>query len=244
MTGLLGARYGSFRRRTSPWASVRVGHNCGIADEVLPHRALVHLARRPTCRMYEAPRGAPVLRRPGCPAVPRRRRLGNEASITSGSLADHQAMSNSEIANRRIGFSEGPGVVIMAIDARRRQARQVVPRPRVVQFSLTEEEFAEVSVAARRCGLARGAFAAEATAYGPDNPWYRRATASGAGRIRAGSIERDVSFAHAAPEAQTGIDAAYHAEYDRYGPRIVGPLTGSGAYGVTVRLAPQPDREK
>jgi hypothetical protein len=109
-------------------------------------------------------------------------------------------MSNSEIANRRIGFSEGPGVVIMAIDARRRQARQVVPRPRVVQFSLTED-----------------AFAAEATAYGPDNPWYRRATASGAGRIRAGSIERDVSFAHAAPGAQTGIDAAYHAEYDRYG---------------------------
>jgi hypothetical protein len=132
----------------------------------------------------------------------------------------------------------------MAIDARRRQARQVVPRPRVVQFSLTEEEFAEVSVAARRCGFARGAFAAEATAYGPDNPWYRRATASGAGRIRAGSIERDVSFAHAAPEPQTDKDAAYHAEYDRYGPRIVGPVTGSGAYGVTVRLAPQPDREK
>ena len=40
------------------------------------------------------------------------------------------------------------------------------------------------------------------------------------------------------------IDAAYHAEYDRYGPRIVGPVTGSGAYGLTVRLAPQPDREK
>ena len=38
-----------------------------------------------------------------------------------------------------------------------------MPRPRVVQFSLTEEEFAEVSVAAGRSGLARGAFAAEAT---------------------------------------------------------------------------------
>jgi hypothetical protein len=33
----------------------------------------------------------------------------------------------------------------------------------VVQFSLTEEEFAEVSEAARRSGLARGAFAAEVT---------------------------------------------------------------------------------
>src|ERR1019366_1376371 len=35
-------------------------------------------------------------------------------------------------------------------------------RPRVVQFSLTEEEFEDVSRAAERSGLARGAFAAEA----------------------------------------------------------------------------------
>lgn len=45
----------------------------------------------------------------------------------------------------------------------RRRSRQVVPRPRVVQFSLTEEEFGEVSQAAERSGLARGAFAAEVT---------------------------------------------------------------------------------
>jgi hypothetical protein len=32
------------------------------------------------------------------------------------------------------------------------------------------------------------------SAYGPDNPWYRRALASGAGRIRAGGTERDVAF--------------------------------------------------
>jgi hypothetical protein len=44
----------------------------------------------------------------------------------------------------------------------RRRSRQAAPRPRVVQFSLTEEEFAEVSLAAARSGLARGAFAAEA----------------------------------------------------------------------------------
>jgi hypothetical protein len=29
------------------------------------------------------------------------------------------------------------------------------------------------------------------SAYGPDNPWYRRATAAGAGRIRAGGLERE-----------------------------------------------------
>lgn len=77
------------------------------------------------------------------------------------------------------------------------------------------------------------------SAYGPGNPWYRRATASGAGRIRAGGIERDVSFAQAAAEAQGDIDAAYHAKYDRYGPRIVGSVTGPDVHKVTVRLVPQ-----
>ena len=48
-------------------------------------------------------------------------------------------------------------------EVRRRRSRQHVPRPRTVQFSLSEEEFVEVSEAAARSGLARGAFAAEAT---------------------------------------------------------------------------------
>jgi hypothetical protein len=77
------------------------------------------------------------------------------------------------------------------------------------------------------------------SAYGPDNPWYRRAAASGGGRIRADGIERDVSFAQASPEVQGDIDAAYHAKYDGYGPRIVGSVTGPGAYQVTVRLVPK-----
>jgi len=51
---------------------------------------------------------------------------------------------------------------VMAGEVRRR-SRQAVPRPKVVQFSLTEEEFDEVSAAAARSGLARGAFAARMT---------------------------------------------------------------------------------
>jgi hypothetical protein len=81
------------------------------------------------------------------------------------------------------------------------------------------------------------------SAYGPDNPWYRHATASGGGRIQAGGVERDVSFAGADPSVQHAVDAAYHAKYDRYGPRIVGSVTGPAAHGVTVRLVPQPDQE-
>jgi len=54
------------------------------------------------------------------------------------------------------------GVVVVSGGSVRRRSRQAVSRPRVVQFSLTEEEFEEVSMAAERSGLARGAFAAEA----------------------------------------------------------------------------------
>jgi hypothetical protein len=43
-----------------------------------------------------------------------------------------------------------------------RRARQPVPRPRRVGFALTEQEYATLSAAARRAGLASGAYAAEA----------------------------------------------------------------------------------
>jgi len=82
------------------------------------------------------------------------------------------------------------------------------------------------------------------SAYGPGNPWYRRATASGTGRIRAAGIERDVSFAQASAEVQGDIDAAYHAKYDSYGPRIVGSVTGPGADRVTIRLVPRPGNKE
>ena len=82
------------------------------------------------------------------------------------------------------------------------------------------------------------------SAYGPGNPWYRRATASGSGRIRAAGVERDVSFAPASAEVQGDIDAAYHAKCDSYGPRIVGSVTGPGAHQVTIRLIPRPGNQK
>jgi hypothetical protein len=60
---------------------------------------------------------------------------------------------------------EGAAVewVVMVTSTVRRRSQQAVPRPKVVQFSLTVEEFDEVSAAAARSGLARGAFAADVT---------------------------------------------------------------------------------
>jgi hypothetical protein len=80
------------------------------------------------------------------------------------------------------------------------------------------------------------------SAHGTDNPWFARATASGAGRIRAGGIERDVTFTPASQldaGTQAAIDAAYHSKYHRYGQQIVGTVTGTHAAPVTLRLVPQ-----
>ena len=77
------------------------------------------------------------------------------------------------------------------------------------------------------------------SAYGPDNPWYRRAKASGAGRIRAGGVERDVTFTDAAHHVHASIDEAYHDKYDRYGPAIVGTVVGPQVVDVTIRLQPE-----
>ncbi len=77
------------------------------------------------------------------------------------------------------------------------------------------------------------------SAYGANNPWFRRAKASGVGRIRARGLERDVTFAEPAPDVHHDIDATYRGKYDRYGPAIVGTVVGSLAHAVTIRLVPR-----
>ena len=79
------------------------------------------------------------------------------------------------------------------------------------------------------------------SAGGPDRLWYRRAKASGVGRIRAGGVERDVVFGAADPGVNSDIDAAYHAKYDAYGPTTVRHVIGQNARHVTIRLQPRTD---
>jgi len=76
------------------------------------------------------------------------------------------------------------------------------------------------------------------TAHGTDNPWFRRALKSRAGRIRAGGIERDITFLDADPASHSAIDDAYHAKYDRHGPAIVGSVVGPRLAGGTLQLRP------
>ena len=77
------------------------------------------------------------------------------------------------------------------------------------------------------------------SAYGWDNPWFQRALRSGEGRIRAGGVERDVSFEQPGPEVAEDLHAAYHAKYDRYGPRMVGTVVSPEAARATLRLVPR-----
>jgi hypothetical protein len=102
------------------------------------------------------------------------------AGLTAGSHMGEQdilihCLSLDRARPRDKQWSWGPGAVLegkasarkqlnmTAGGTLRRRSRQAVPRPRVVQFSLTEEEFEDVRRAAARSGQARGAFAAEAT---------------------------------------------------------------------------------
>jgi len=77
------------------------------------------------------------------------------------------------------------------------------------------------------------------SAGGPVNPWFRRALASGEGRIRAGGIEQDIAFEAPAPQVAASITAAYHTKYDRYGPSIVGTVVSPEAVASTLRLVPR-----
>jgi hypothetical protein len=74
------------------------------------------------------------------------------------------------------------------------------------------------------------------SAYGYSNPWFRRALASGEGRIRAGGVERDVGFEKPGPEVDEDLHQAYHRKYDHYGPRVVGPVVSDESARSTLRL--------
>lgn len=107
----------------------------------------------------------------------------------------------------------------------------------------------ELGVASRRTDGALGAFVTMwvvrvgddlyvRSAGGPTRPWYRRALAAGVGAIKAGGRQHSVTFGTADSGVHDAIDAAYHAKYDRYGPKIMGSVVGANAHDVTIRLVP------
>ena len=77
------------------------------------------------------------------------------------------------------------------------------------------------------------------SAHGPDNGWYRRAAASGIGRIRAGGRERDVAFGPADAAVAADLHAEYHRKYDHYGSAVVDPVVSALSETATLRVTPR-----
>jgi hypothetical protein len=78
------------------------------------------------------------------------------------------------------------------------------------------------------------------SAYGPENGWFRRAKASGRGRVRVGDVERDVRFE--IPEdddVHSALDDVYRAKYGRYDKRIVDTVVGPTLVEATLRAVPE-----
>ena len=79
------------------------------------------------------------------------------------------------------------------------------------------------------------------SAYGPTSAWFRGAQVRHEGRIRAGGVEKDVSFgdAGAEPNLNDQIDTAYRTKYRRYEETYVKPMVSVEARSTTITLVPR-----
>jgi hypothetical protein len=75
---------------------------------------------------------------------------------------------------------------------------------------------------------------------GRSGPWFRGVLTRQAGRIRAGGVEKEVTFVDEAdPDINDQIDAAYRAKYHRYAAGIVNSVLTPGARAATIKLVPR-----
>lgn len=74
---------------------------------------------------------------------------------------------------------------------------------------------------------------------GQGGAWFRAAQASHAGCIRAGGVEKDVTFGEeSASGINDQIDTAYRTKYGRY-PQYVAPMVTAEARSTTLKLVPR-----
>jgi hypothetical protein len=77
---------------------------------------------------------------------------------------------------------------------------------------------------------------------GRGGAWFRAAQVRHEGHIRAGGIDKDVTFVmETDPAINDKIDAAYRAKYRRY-PQYVAPMVTSETRSTTIKLVPRATR--
>jgi hypothetical protein len=69
--------------------------------------------------------------------------------------------------------------------------------------------------------------------------WFRGTQERHEGRISAGGLEKDVSFADADHHRDDEIDAAYRAKYRRYAGRVLNSVLTPEARSTTTQLMPR-----
>lgn len=73
---------------------------------------------------------------------------------------------------------------------------------------------------------------------GRDAACFRGALATHEGRIRAGGVEKDVTFVEPDHDIGDALDAAYRSKYRRYAASIVGHIVSPAARSAILQLVP------
>ena len=75
---------------------------------------------------------------------------------------------------------------------------------------------------------------------GRTSDWFRGVQTRHEGHIRAGGVDKDVTFVEE-PDSDINdqIDAAYSTKYRRYAASIINSINGSTARAATIKLVPR-----
>ncbi|TAH51774.1 MAG: DUF2255 family protein [Chloroflexota bacterium] len=75
---------------------------------------------------------------------------------------------------------------------------------------------------------------------GRTSAWFRGTQTRHEGHIRAGGVDKDVTFVEVSdPAVNDQIDAAYQTKYRRYSANIVGSTLTPDARAATIKLVPR-----
>jgi hypothetical protein len=74
---------------------------------------------------------------------------------------------------------------------------------------------------------------------GRNGTWFRGTLVRHEGHIRAGGVDKDVTFVEADPDINDQIDAAYRTKYRRYAASIIRSIVSPEARSASIKLVPR-----
>jgi hypothetical protein len=74
---------------------------------------------------------------------------------------------------------------------------------------------------------------------GRTSAWFRGVQVRHEGHIRAGGVDKDVTFVEADPGINDQIDAEYRTKYRRYAASIISHITSPEARSAMIKLVPR-----